>query len=198
MLKKIISSILIIIILLAWLPIEPISKAVSRNKLNSKLNQSINISNLDKTANSATIYEEDKKEITTNAGNIETIDLTGIVAGTDTIHKHIYQRKYDDNEHWQECWICHNRINIAPHTLTEYEEPACGSSVWQNCTDTSCSYSKVTSKEHTYIEQYRAQGDSAQHSILCSSCNTYYLITNDSRCYCVDSAGNRLRMWYRA
>lgn len=196
MLKKIISSILIIIILLAWFPIEPISKAVSINKLNPEFNQPINIFNLDKTANSDTIEEEDEKEISTNAGNIETIDLTGIIAGTDTIHKHIYERKYDDNEHWQECWICHNKINIAPHTLTEYEEPACGSQTIQHCTDTSCSYSKVTKKEHTFVEQYQAQGDSAQHGVWCSGCNKYYLVRDD-RSNCVDSAGNRLRMWYR-
>lgn len=47
------------------------------------------------------------------------IDLTGLQTGTDTTHKHIYEKQYNSSQHWEECFICHNKINLSNHHLIE-------------------------------------------------------------------------------
>lgn len=57
-----------------------------------------------------------KQEETTN--QITTIDITGIIAGKETQHEHIYKTMYDENKHWEECKICGEKRNETAHTIT--------------------------------------------------------------------------------
>ncbi len=74
----------------------------------------------------------------------EGIDLTGLITGEDT-HNHIYETKYDDTQHWEECIICGNKQNIAAHNIVTIGNPAT-CDVYVNlgqevCSD-NCGYSK--------------------------------------------------------
>ena len=74
----------------------------------------------------------------------EGIDLTGLITGEDT-HNHIYETKYDDTQHWEECIICGNKQNIANHHKQTIGNAAtCDVYVTlgqEVCTD-NCGYSK--------------------------------------------------------
>ena len=95
MLKKLISIILIIIILSMTIPIEEIGSVVA-----------VRIQKVQKIAAEARI-------------GTTTIDITGLNPGADAGHQHIYEKKKDQNQHWEECWICHNKRNIANHSYTQ-------------------------------------------------------------------------------
>ena len=87
--KKIAICFLIILILTASLPITPIVQAIEKQIVSSKR----------------------------IAAADETIDLTGLVTGEDTSHKHIYDRKNNESEHWQECFICPKIIGRGSHNI---------------------------------------------------------------------------------
>lgn len=74
----------------------------------------------------------------------EGIDLTGLSTGED-IHNHIYETKYDETNHWQECIICGNKKEISKHNIKISGNPAtCDVYVQlgkEICTD-NCGYSK--------------------------------------------------------
>ncbi len=74
----------------------------------------------------------------------EGIDLTGLITGEDE-HNHIYETKYNDIQHWEECIICGNKKNIANHHIQTIGNPAtCDVYVTlgqEVCTD-NCGYSK--------------------------------------------------------
>jgi len=55
----------------------------------------------------------------------EGIDLTGLTTGEEITHNHIYERKYNNTSHWEECYICHNIINQANHQLIVTGEYGC-------------------------------------------------------------------------
>ena len=79
------------------------------------------------------------------------IDLTGLVTGEDK-HNHIYETKYDNNNHWSECIICGNKINVASHNKVLSGNPAtCDMRVMlgkEICTD-GCGYEKQVERlEH--------------------------------------------------
>ena len=84
------------------------------------------------------------------------IDLTGLVTGEDK-HNHIYETKYDNNNHWSECIICGNRINVASHNKVLSGNPAT-CDVYVNlgkevCTD-NCGYEKQVERlEHIRPEK---------------------------------------------
>ena len=74
----------------------------------------------------------------------EGIDLTGLSTGED-IHNHIYETKYDETNHWQECIICGNKKEISKHNIKISGNSAtCDVYVQlgkEICTD-NCGYSK--------------------------------------------------------
>ena len=92
--KKLISSLLIVFILITTLPITPISQAISEQIVNS-----------------TKIAADPKVGVTT-------IDLTGLAMGSEASHTHIYEKKYDASAHWDQCWICNRVINRQAHNIT--------------------------------------------------------------------------------
>ena len=146
MLKKFVSSILIIVILYISLPLETVSTAI--------------VENVAKIVASA----EAKVGVTT-------IDLTGIAAGTDAGHNHIYERKYDSTNHWEECVICNKKINVVNHNYTTTGTYSCSESSGYQYNVCSCGYSyRLPKKEHTLDDIYRPYEDSLTHYQNCTEC----------------------------
>ncbi len=104
--------------------------------------------------------------------NIKTFDLTDLVTGEDAQHEHIYEQKYDENMHWEECWICKDKKNVSNHKLAISGIEGCAVSYGtqaEYCTD-GCGYSKTLPKKaHTIGEWYPAS-DRAQHMTSCTVC----------------------------
>lgn len=126
------------------------------------------------------------------ASSIKTVDLTSITTGTDAEHTHVYERKYDGNVHWEECFICHAVINRANHNLTEtgyaYGEKNCspGNTYSIYCTD-GCGYYVKTKDPctsdripETVVERYL-------HTEHCTICRGWTKASG-----CIDSAGKRI------
>lgn len=88
----------------------------------------------------------------TEAATVTTKDLTGLMAGNEASHTHIYERKYDTNQHWEQCWICGNIINRKSHNLTRtpyswgYQSCYPGNNYTIYCSD-GCGYSITTKDE---------------------------------------------------
>ena len=60
---------------------------------------------------------QNNSTMTIEAASVTTKDLTGLMTGSDASHTHIYERKYNTTQHWEQCWICGNKRNIANHNL---------------------------------------------------------------------------------
>ena len=119
--KKCFISILIVLLLITSLPVVSIANAAN---------------------------ETIKKLIQTAETTTNTVDLTNLAIGEDASHTHIYEKKYNDNYHWEECWICGNIKNRVAHHIkkTEYTfgYASCnpGNQYTQYCTD-GCGYTKT-------------------------------------------------------
>lgn len=123
---------------------------------------------------------------------IKTVDLTDIVTGTDMEHSHIYEKKYNNDIHWEECFICHDKINLRAHNLrtTNY------SWGYQSCNPTNnytkycadgCGY-QVTMKDACDLRnQYITASERYLHHDDCKNCGEW--IEHE---WCTDSNGNRL------
>lgn len=103
-----------------------------------------NINNLIERKNSELVNSEEK--------SVTNIDLTGLVTGEDTEHTHIYEKKYDDINHWEECFICGDIKNRENHTKTTSGTGTCGTYLVESCTK-GCGYSISNYVEHD-IEYY--------------------------------------------
>ena len=130
-------------------------------------------------------------------GDITTIDLTSLVTGGDVSHTHIYEKKYDTASHWEECFICKNKINIKSHSLANTGSNTCGSNLVTYCTG-GCGYSISQYVDHDLVEipvnKYPTNTVTYYHTIReCSKCgaasavNTAGVSTAE---VCVDSNGN--------
>ena len=132
---------------------------------------------------------EENSNTTTREVGITSIDLTGLVTGDDTAHTHIYEKKYDDNYHWEECWICGDIQNREAHNKEITGTAGCAQNLGyqhESCT-AGCGYSITLPKvEHT-LSEWRVFGDRSYHGIFCTVCGQE--ITR-SKCY--DVNGNEL------
>ncbi len=73
--------------------------------------------------------------------SVTNIDLTGLVTGEDTEHTHIYEKKYDDTNHWEECFICGDIKSRENHNKTTSGTGTCGTYLIESCSK-GCGYSK--------------------------------------------------------
>ena len=103
------------------------------------------------------------------------IDLTGLITGEDK-HNHIYETKYDNNNHWSECIICGNKTNVESHNKIITGNPAtCDIYVTlgrEVCTD-NCGYEKQIQRlEHIRPENLKWQDwNSVRHiAFQCERC----------------------------
>lgn len=167
MLKKVISTLLSILILVMAIPIEPITYAIGTE-----------------------IEKIQTIAATETKVGVSTIDLTGLAIGTDANHTHIYEKKFDTTKHWEECWICHYKINVNNHNIKISGTAGCLESLGkqkQYCSD-GCGYSVELSKTpHTSTSNWFVQGDRAKHAKRCTVCG----VETESE-LCKDSQGRTL------
>ena len=118
---------------------------------------------------------------TINVSNIkeEGIDLTGLATGEDAEHNHIYEDKYDTENHWQQCMICNNMINQQAHNkqMTDWalgtSFPHCrgGNYAIEYCTE--CGYSRRVTEPHPSLSnQFRKKDGAYTHYEVCTVCDT--------------------------
>ena len=123
--------------------------------------------------------------------DISSIDLTGLVTGDDVQHTHIYEKKYDDTYHWDECFICGDVQNKEEHHKTTSGTGTCGTYLTDYCTD-GCGYSVQTYVDHEI--EYFSKDEIYDESGKNTNTNTYFhQIGKCKKCGSVsatDSKGN--------
>lgn len=101
--------------------------------------------------------ETTKKIKISNIRDKNAIDITNLITGAEAEHNHIYESKYDDISHWQECTICGQKINVEAHTIETIGNPAtCDLYVvlGQEVCSKNCGYSKQIERlEHIKPEE---------------------------------------------
>lgn len=123
---------------------------------------------------------------------IKTVDLTDIVTGTDMAHSHIYEKKYNTDTHWEECFICHNKINAKAHNLrtTDYSwgYQTCypGNSYTKYCSD-GCGYQTTMKDPCLSDNQYKNTPLRYLHYQNCQHCGVWMNTQG-----CIDANGKRL------
>ncbi len=121
------------------------------NSNNKKVSQMKELEQLKKNYESTAEEIESKYESIT--GDTTTnVDLTNFVTGEDVSHTHVYEKKYDDTSHWEECFICGNVQNKQEHHKTVSGTGSCGTYLVEYCTD-GCGYSVSTYVYHE-VELY--------------------------------------------
>lgn len=68
--------------------------------------------------------ETTKKVKISNIRDKNAIDITNLITGAEAEHNHIYESKYDNTSHWQQCTICDKKINVENHTIEIIGNPA--------------------------------------------------------------------------
>lgn len=115
---------------------------------------------------------------TVNISNIqeEGVDLTGLVTGSESIeHNCIWERKYDENNHWEECSICgkiqnqeaHNKIYVGGEYTCKSTEP----DRYETCSD-DCGYSQLIPKP-AHISDGKWYKYDTYHYRICKNCKVY-------------------------
>ena len=107
------------------------------------------------------------------------IDLTGLVTGEDAEHSHIYEDKYDTENHWQQCMICNNIINQKSHNkqMTEWilgdSFPHCRVNNYATEYCTECGYNRKIIEAHPALSnQFIKKSGAYQHYKICTTCGT--------------------------
>ena len=180
MLKKCLASILIILILITSLPVTSIANFLGE-------------------------LEERKIELAANERVTEK-DLTNLVTGDEASHTHIYEKKYNDTQHWEECWICGNKKDISSHKLETTGEGTCETYIITRCTE-GCGYNKSVYVDHQL--QLHDKNTIYDESGGNTNKNTYYHILGECKVCkipnikggtedCYDSKGQRITCANRA
>ena len=127
--------------------------------------------------------------LTVAEDEVTEVDLTNIVTGEDTSHEHIYEKKYDENNHWQECFLCGDRKDEQLHHIITVGEDTCNTAISQRreyCKD-ACGYSKLLPrKPHNESEWQKEWVPSYRHYTFClnEDCGQWIKVER-----CIDSQG---------
>lgn len=123
--------------------------------------------------------------------NVKDIDLTKIITGEDLRHTHIYEKRYDSNYHWEQCWMCNEVINKVSHNLAVRGIDSCRwAAGYQTkyCVD-GCGYSEqLPKKEHIPNGTWITFIAGSVHYQYCTVCGDW--LTSQ---YCTDSNGQQIR-----
>ena len=174
------------------------------NSNNKKVSQMKELEQVKKNYESTAEEIESKYESIT--GDTATnVDLTNFVTGEDVSHTHVYEKKYDDTSHWEECFICGNTQNKQEHHKTTTGTGSCRTYLVEYCTD-GCGYLVSTFVDHE-IEHYdrnnlydpsggNTNPNEYSHGIAeCKKYGVIYISENGSsitRERCVDEDGNKI------
>ena len=113
-----------------------------------------------------------------------------MVTGEDVNHTHIYEKKYDDTNHWEECFICGSIQNINTHNKQVTGTAGCAEYLGYQrevCTD-GCGYDKTLPKIQHTPSAVLGSFNEHYHRRICSVCGA--LVTD--REPCVNSEGQIL------
>ena len=155
-----------------------------------------NINNLIERRNSELVKGEEK--------GVTDIDLTGLVTGEDTEHTHIYETVTNSTEHWKQCIICNNKIDVEKHILGEKIWAAGSESCEKNNFYTQrckCGYQVKGRKPCIWDGHSYERTTNYRHIKTCNVCkgqidNEYYIENDLNTLYvnkieqCVNSKGN--------
>ena len=116
-----------------------------------------------------------------------TIDVTYLAMGDDVGHDHVYETKYDSNQHWKECIICQKKTDIQNHSYSEAwtmgDSCAQSNKLVHAC---SCGYSYQTPNTRAHRDVRGCVSES----------NTYHTV---NQCfYCRDKADAYSEIHYNA
>ena len=118
----------------------------------------------------------------------EGIDLTGLVTGEDPGHNHVFPKKFDDNNHYEECVICGLKQNIEAHNITRKiameNLPAChtGNYYINSC---KCGYYKTEYVGHISEGKIYTAPNEITDFETCSVCNAWAVANK-----CIKSDGS--------
>ncbi len=59
-----------------------------------------------------------KTEEIQTANEVTTVDITDLEDNGNLEHEHIFKTMYDENQHWEECTICGQKVNEKNHSYT--------------------------------------------------------------------------------
>lgn len=146
--------------------------------------------------------ETTKKVKISNIRDKNAIDITNLITEGEAEHNHIYESKYDELSHWQQCTICDKKINVENHTIEIIGNPAtCDTNIvlGKKVCSKNCGYSKnLTHLAHNLSENVlvgEAGGWMRQvyHWRKCSKCNN---VVNEYHTFLVDGKQMTLpQMW---
>lgn len=101
--------------------------------------------------------ETTKKVKISNIRDKNAIDITNLITEGEAEHNHIYESKYDELSHWQQCTICDKKINVENHTIEIIGNPATCDvyvALGQEVCSKNCGYAKQIERlEHIWPEE---------------------------------------------
>lgn len=100
------------------------------------------------------------------------IDLTDITTGGNASHTCIFEKKYSETNHWEECFICHTIKNKETHNLEVTGAYGCAAGYGyqkQSCKD-GCGYSKTLPKQAHTPGEWRTDYNRGDHIKSCTVC----------------------------
>ena len=118
-----------------------------------------------------------------------TLDITYLSTASVAPHQHIYKSVYNTSQHWNECIICAQKINVANHSYTDHwytGVPDC-SYVNYSIRTCNCGYSYRYTMPHTPGTVWNSTGPRQIHYQTCQNCGTW---TGSG--HCVDASGRNL------
>ncbi|MCI8291031.1 MAG: hypothetical protein HFJ25_02075 [Clostridia bacterium] len=129
--------------------------------------------------NSYKIYNmKNSNKAIEKVNDITIIDVTGLSTGEEANHEHIFKTQYDDDNHWKECILCKNKIDLKEHSYIDlgWTQGNYNSCSEENMHEYICNCGKKYSvstgrKSHTWVI---IQNESTyQYYTRCSICSHY-------------------------
>ena len=150
------------------------------------------------------INRKNAELVNSEAKSVTNIDLTGLVTGEDTEHTHIYETVTNSTEHWKQCIICNNKIDVEQHILGEKTWAAGSESCEKNNFYTQrckCGYQVKGRKPCVWDGHSYTRTTNYRHIKICNVCrgqidNEYYMENDPNTLYvnkieqCVNSKGD--------
>ena len=144
--------------------------------------------------------------LTIGEDDVTEVDLTGISAGDELSHSHIWVEEHDETNHWRYCKICKMEESRMPHEFGEKKwilgSESClrGNGYTRVCS--ACGYQETGQKPCVWGGEYINDSGRAYHLKKCKICNSiilaknyYYnneLYYNEGAENCVNSNGERI------
>lgn len=147
-----------------------------------------------------------KKDAINENGNLTVVDVTDLELGDGSGHQHLFKTQYDENQHWEECTLCHQKKDVMIHSFTRTwslgyescendnvctEACLCGySKKWQRPCVFKGSYAYASSSDFKKCEIRTYTGHYAYHGYYLNSYGNGPIYYTPGSERCIDSKGN--------